>query len=207
MSKYFWKPYGVAGTVNFTLYKVDGIDFRTDAVFVAGDMQISKDEGAAVNVTNLPVDRGNFYSWAYTASEATARRLMVTMIDSATKVWLDDDIVIETYGNGSAGIDVLTPPSDASLCAVALYPSVDAVTNGLTFVALPNQSVGSRIVDTTPIVATVVQSTTDYYVANLVRQAAYKIISTRFAFTDTDFTVPNSGTCDLSTVLEKLYVR
>ncbi len=46
------RQYGVETRIPFTLYEADGINLRTDAVYTAGDVAISKDEGAAVNTTN-----------------------------------------------------------------------------------------------------------------------------------------------------------
>lgn len=201
MSLYYWKKYATATTIDFPLVKPDGIDFEVSATFAAGDAKISKDSAAASNTTNLPVDSGLFYSLTLTAAEMTAQRVIITLIDSATKVWLDEAIIIETYGSASAGIDVLVPPGDTSLCAVALYPSVDAVAGGLEFIALPNQVVSSRMVDLTPVVATVVSSTIDYYQADLVRKAQYRIKAPRFVMDDTIVTIPDSGTANLADLI------
>lgn len=97
------RPYGVAMVIPFVLEQLDGVDHEVDAVAVAGDIKIGKDEGAEANTTNLFVDRGTGYSLALTATEAKAARIMVHIIDqTAPKAWLDTTLVIETYGHPSA---------------------------------------------------------------------------------------------------------
>ncbi|MHC4178345.1 MAG: hypothetical protein ACYSWU_12610, partial [Planctomycetota bacterium] len=108
-------------TINFVLYEVDGIDFRVDAADGGSDCSIMKDEGVEATCTNDFVDEGNGYSLVLTATEMQAARIVVYVVDSATKAWLDTAIVVETYGHASA------------MHAVDLDDSVRA---GLT--ALPN---------------------------------------------------------------------
>ena len=98
----FLRKYGVETTINFDLYEVDGVDLRVDAAHAAGDSKIMKDEGAEANTTNGFTDEGSTYSIVLTAGEMEAARIKIILIDSATKVWLDDTIVVETYGNASA---------------------------------------------------------------------------------------------------------
>ena len=97
------RKYGLATTLLLPLIKRGAIDFEPGATFVAGDSKIIKDEGAPANTTNSPVNEGNgIYSLALTATELQASRIVVTVIDAATKVWEDQAILIETYGNGAA---------------------------------------------------------------------------------------------------------
>ena len=96
------RKYGEAATVNFDLFEVDGVDFRVDAAHASGDTKIMKDEGAEANTTNGFTDEGNGYSIVLTATEMQAARIVIYVIDSATKAWLDRAIVIETYGHASA---------------------------------------------------------------------------------------------------------
>ena len=97
-----------------------------------------------------------------------------------------------------------TPPVDPTLCAVYIYPNLDAVTNGVRFYALPNQVVSSVAIDGTVVTATVNPggASADYYSAELVRGASYRIESTRFTFIDTTFEVPNLSSVNLATILE-----
>ena len=116
------QKYGVQTTIDFDLFEVDGVDFRVDAVHAAGDAAVMKDEGAEASTTNGFTDEGQGYSIVLTATEMQAARVVVYLVDlTATKVWLDKTIIIETYGNASA------------MHAVDLD---DAVRAGLT--ALPN---------------------------------------------------------------------
>ena len=79
------------------------MDFRVDAVYAAGDVKIMKDEAAEANTTNGFTDEGSTYSIVLTATEMQAARIQIIMIDqTATKVWLDRTVTIETYGNSSA---------------------------------------------------------------------------------------------------------
>lgn len=98
------RKYGAATTLVFPLVERDGTDFTVSPVFVAGDVLISKDEGAFVNIGTLPTSEGNG-SWSVplTATEAQAARIVILIKDqTATKVWEDQAIIIETYGHASA---------------------------------------------------------------------------------------------------------
>jgi hypothetical protein len=98
------RKYGEATTIYFPLVDAGAVDFEATPVsFAAGDTQISKDGGAFANTTNNPAHEGNgIYSLALTATEMEAAVVVVTVIDSATKTWEDQAIVIDTYGNASA---------------------------------------------------------------------------------------------------------
>lgn len=95
------RQYGVATTINFCLYS-DTSTIQIAAVAATGDCKIMKDEGADTNSTNLFVDRGNCYSLALTAAEMTASRILISCIDSPTKVFIDKYMKIETYNNPNA---------------------------------------------------------------------------------------------------------
>lgn len=95
--------YNQTKTVSFRLFQVDGVDFEPAASFAAGDIKIMKDEGVEANTANLPTDEGQGYSLVLTAAEMSAARIVLYVVDqTATKVWLDSSIAIETYGNASA---------------------------------------------------------------------------------------------------------
>jgi hypothetical protein len=97
------RKYGVQATINFELFEIDGIDFRIDAVHAAGDSVIMKDEGAEASTANGFTDEGKGYSLVLSATEMQAARIVIYLSDlTATKVWLDKAIVIETYGHASA---------------------------------------------------------------------------------------------------------
>jgi len=96
------RKYGVEAKIPFVLYEVDGVDLRVDAADGGSDCSVMKDEGAEATCTNDFVDEGKGYSITLTATEMQAARIVVYVVDSATKVWLDDALIIETYGHASA---------------------------------------------------------------------------------------------------------
>lgn len=98
----FLRKYGTQSTIDFSLYDITGVDLKVDAVYAAGDVKVMLDEGAEANSTNGFVDEGQGYSIVLTAAELTAARVVVYVVDQATKVWLDTAVVIETFGHASA---------------------------------------------------------------------------------------------------------
>jgi hypothetical protein len=98
------RQYNTATTVLFPLVDRGSDDFEsTPVTFSAADTQISKDEGTFANTGSTPAHEGNgMYSLALTATEMSAARIMITCIDSATKTWEDQAVLIATYGNSSA---------------------------------------------------------------------------------------------------------
>jgi len=123
------RKYGVllttAKAIQFTLYQVDGVDIEPAATFAAGDIKISKNGGAEVDTANLPTDEGNGYRLILTAAELTASRIRLFIVDqTATKVWLDIEINIETFGHASAMFvtdfdEVMRGTDNAALASVA----------------------------------------------------------------------------------------
>jgi len=101
-SDYFLRKYGSTDPIPFHIYETDGTDLKTDATFAAGDVKIMKDEGAEANVTNLPVDEGQGYSWTPASGELDAARVVIYLVDQGTKAWLDKKLTIDTYGHASA---------------------------------------------------------------------------------------------------------
>lgn len=93
----FIRRRGRSTTIVFQLFEVDGVDFRVDAVHASGDTKLMKDEGAEANTGSGFVDEGQGYSIALTDTEMQAARNVVYVVDqTATKVWLDTALVIET---------------------------------------------------------------------------------------------------------------
>ena len=103
----FLNKYGVARHIYIPLIKagVNNHAVSADWTPAAGDVKISKDGGAAANVTNLPtaLAMGNSTIWDFslTATEMQAAQVMVTVADSVTKAVEDDGFIIETYGDAS----------------------------------------------------------------------------------------------------------
>jgi hypothetical protein len=104
----FLSKYGVARHIYIPIVKRGVVDFAVGADWTpaAGDVKISKDGGAAANVTNLPtaITMGNTAMWDFslTATEMQAAQIKVTVADAATKAVEDQMFVIETYGDASA---------------------------------------------------------------------------------------------------------
>ncbi len=96
------RKYGVQATIDFEIYEVDGVDLRVDWVPAAADCEVMKDGGTSTECTNTAIDEGSTYSIVLTTTEMEAARLVVKVVDAATKVFLDKIIVIETYGHASA---------------------------------------------------------------------------------------------------------
>lgn len=97
------RKYGESATLNFVLFTADGEDFEIGAVYAAGDVKIMKDEGTEVNTTNGFTDEGTGYAIVLTAIEMEATRIVIYISDQTTpNIWLDDYIIIETYGHVSA---------------------------------------------------------------------------------------------------------
>jgi hypothetical protein len=130
----FLRKYGVAATLDFDLFEIDGVDFRVDAVHAVGDTVIMKDEAAEANTTNAFVDEGQTYSIILTATEMQAARVKVVIVDqTAPKVWLDTSFTIETYGNASAehafDLDTALVTLAAATHTGAVIPTVTNLTN------------------------------------------------------------------------------
>lgn len=98
----YLRKYGVQTTINFTLFEVDGVDLRIDAVDAGTDCNIRKDQGADATCDNDFADEGMGYSLVLTATEMEAAEITLYIVDTAVKVWLDEVLKIETYGNAAA---------------------------------------------------------------------------------------------------------
>ena len=146
MPQYYSRKYGVSTFCPFVLFEVDGVKFRTDATPATADTNIMKDEGAETSTSTLFVDEGTGYSMPLSATEMSAARIVVYVSDAiTTQTWLDDALIIETYGNPSAQhpIDFGTAISAQSVISVTGGAQASAVT------ALENLSAGSVVVQTT----------------------------------------------------------
>src|SRR3954470_2518354 len=103
----FLGKYGVALHVYIPIIKRAVVDFAVGADWTpaAGDVKISKDGGAAANVTNLPtaiaMGNGAYWDFSLVAAEMQAAQIVVTVADSATKAVEDQSFLLATYGNAS----------------------------------------------------------------------------------------------------------
>lgn len=142
------RKYGASATINFELFQVDGVDFEPAATFAAGDLKIMKDEGAEANTTNLPTDEGQGYSLVLTATEMQAARIVVYVVDqTATKVWLDRAIIIETYGNASAqhafDLDTATQDVNTSTISASAITATAIASNAITSAKIATDAIGA----------------------------------------------------------------
>lgn len=129
--------YGVAVHLYKPIIKRAVVDFAVGADWTpaAGDVKISKDGGAAANVTNLPtaITMGNTAMWDFslTATEMQAAKIRISVSDSATKAVEDTFFEIDTYGNASAehAIDL----DDAVRAGLTALPNANAEAAGGLF--------------------------------------------------------------------------
>lgn len=129
------RKYGVAATILFPLIDRGAVDFEsTPVTFASGDTKIIKDEGAAANTGSNPVHEGNgIYSLALTATEMQAARIVITVIDSATKTWEDQAVLIDTYGNASAQHEFDLDDAGAALADELLQRAISNVEGSAGF--------------------------------------------------------------------------
>jgi len=95
--------YNVSDSIYFPLIDRGTVDFEnTPVTFAAADTKISKDGAAFANSTNLPTHiGGGIYKLVLTAAELSAKKIIVKLVDAATKAFEDQAILIDTYGNAS----------------------------------------------------------------------------------------------------------
>jgi hypothetical protein len=146
------RKYGESAVIDFELYDITGVDLKIDAVHASGDTKIMKNEAAEANTTNGFVDEGQGYSITLTATEMQAARIVLYIVDAATKVWLDKVIIIETFGNASAQYPDNYPSIASAVFEEALSGHVTsgsfgAWLNDPTKVGLARRGV----LDTTPV--------------------------------------------------------
>jgi hypothetical protein len=143
----FLSKYGVARHIYIAIPKAGSANHAVGADWTpaAGDVKISKDGGAAANVTNLPtaIAMGNSALWDFslTATELQAAQIVVTVSDSATKAVDDTGFEVETYGNASAQheADLDTPiASQASVNTIDDFLDTEVAAIKAVTDALPN---------------------------------------------------------------------
>lgn len=136
----YLSKYGVARHIYIAIPKAGSANHAVGADWTpaAGDVKISKDGGAAANVTNLPtaIAMGNSALWDFslTATELQAAQVVITVADTATKAVDDTGFSIETYGNASGQHEF-----DLDTASVAQtgdnYARIGATGSGLTSLA------------------------------------------------------------------------
>ena len=103
----YQRKYATETKLNFALWETDGTDLKVDATFAEGDCKVYINEADAANCggesANLPTDEGSVYSLTITATEVTAARTVVCLVDQTSpKAFLDKCMVVETYGQSAS---------------------------------------------------------------------------------------------------------
>jgi hypothetical protein len=88
-----------------------------------------------------------------------------------------------------------------AVCAVTLAVNSAAMSGAVKFEALPNQAVGSVMIDTKPVTA---EATGMSYIGRLLQGVKYRVISHRFAFHNAVFVCPLASSANLIDLLEGL---
>jgi hypothetical protein len=95
-------------TVYFPMIKASVLDFATasDWTPISTDIQHSVDGGAfSILNTNIPTHEGRgIWSIPLIASELSGKVTVLAIVDDATKEVEDQAIIIQTYGDDSAGL-------------------------------------------------------------------------------------------------------
>ncbi|MFQ5509344.1 MAG: hypothetical protein ACE5FN_08400 [Leptospirillia bacterium] len=127
------RKYGIATTFLLPVIKAGGSDFAVSADWTpaAGDVKVSKDDAPFANITTLPTAIGNMWLVSLSATEMQAARVVVQIVDSATKAVEDQAVILETYGNAGAqhGFDLgaATVTLAATTHTGAVIPNVTTV--------------------------------------------------------------------------------
>jgi hypothetical protein len=104
----FEAKYNTAFTFEFPVIKRGVVDFAASGDWspATGDTKISKDGGNVANTSNNPSAVGGtgsiLWTLTLTSTEMQAARVVIQIVDSATKAVEDQSIIILTYGNASA---------------------------------------------------------------------------------------------------------
>lgn len=105
---FFLAKYGVQKDIEFAMVKRGVVDLAATADWTpaTGDCKIIKDGANAANTTNNPaaIAGTGSVTWklTLTATELTAERVQIQIVDSATKAVEDQFFTVYTYGNASA---------------------------------------------------------------------------------------------------------
>ena len=137
----FLRKYGTASTIRIGLSAINGSDLNVAPTLAAGDWKVAKDGGALNNLTTLPTDEGSTILISLSATEMQAAQLVIVGVDQTSpKDWLDEAVVIDTFGNASAqhpGIDL----TDAVRMGLTALPNAVAAANG----GLPTVDASNKI--------------------------------------------------------------
>ncbi len=139
--------YATQTTIDFSLWKLDATGLKTDAADGGTDCSIIKDEGTETTCTNDFVDEGSSYSITLTATEMTAARVVVHIVDqSSPQVFLDKVLIVETYGQTNSA----QHPDGTYKTAQAGGASTITLASSETMASdIPNNSTGVTIISGT----------------------------------------------------------
>jgi len=147
MTILFLRKYGVATTIDFSLYKADGTALKTDAVSASGDVTLYRDEQ---NVETLDadafVDEGAIYSLVLSATEMEAARIIICIVDQTSpQAWFDRTLIVETYGHASAqhAFDLDTATVNLSSTTETQIDNIETDTNEIQGKLPTNKFMGS----------------------------------------------------------------
>jgi hypothetical protein len=132
---------GVAYTFTRGLYDATaGGKFRVNPTIAVGDFKLSKDNGALVNLTTLPVvsPAGSpLVRFQLTATEMTADRVTLVGVDQAGGEWSEYMEHFELDAQSTAALPSAVEVADAVLTrdwtAVATPPAAFSIWNSLRF--------------------------------------------------------------------------
>lgn len=103
----------------------------------AGDCKVSIDGGAQANIGTLPTYTNGQWLFTLSGTELTGKKVVIVVVDSATKVVEDQFIDVETYGHASAMLPFDLGSATVTVGAVAAAASnvkKNTALAGFTFV-------------------------------------------------------------------------
>jgi len=149
MGSIYLRKYGVATTVDFCLYELDGTDLVTTAASATGDITLYRDEAPVETLdADVFVDEGAIYSLVLSLAEMQAARIIVCIVDQSNpKIWLDKVLIIETYGNASAqhAFDLASATVTLSSATEGQIDAIETDTNEIQGKLPTNKIMGSSV--------------------------------------------------------------
>lgn len=97
------REYAIGTDIDFSLFDPSGTNLVTTAIHAVGDTKISIDGAAENDTINGFTNINQGYRLTLDAAEVTGKSMRIPIVDQTpSKVWLDDYIVVETYGHTNA---------------------------------------------------------------------------------------------------------
>ncbi len=169
-SRVILAKYGVAFTYPVTLINANTGNFATTADYTeaTGDVQVSKDNGAYANrsfgLSAVAGTNGTTWNHVLTATEMQAKFIRVLIADASPKAILDEEFIIQTFGDANASII-------ADLSQANLFANIKAINDDtlspaqLALMFAGNMTYGTAQLgtSTTITLAAGASATNDYY--------------------------------------------